>query len=58
MNKRELKTNVAEYLNMILSSVRRHFEQPALRELAERVASYRVTRCYKMSKILRKILQY
>lgn len=44
MNKRELKVDVARYINNILEPVRKHFEKPELKALAERVASYRLTR--------------
>jgi len=44
MNKKELKENVAEYINLILNPVREHFEKPELKKLADKVASYRVTK--------------
>lgn len=44
MNKKNLKADVAEYINQILEPVRRHFDNPALKELAEKVAGYRITR--------------
>jgi len=44
MDKRTLKADVSGYINQILEPVRQHFRQPAMRDLAERVASYRVTR--------------
>jgi len=33
-----------KYINKILDPVREHFEKPEMKALAERVASYRVTR--------------
>ena len=44
LNKKTLKADVAAYINGILDPVRRHFEEPEMRALADRVASYRVTR--------------
>lgn len=44
MDKRQLKLDVAGYINRILDPVRAHFEQPVMKELAARVASYRVTK--------------
>lgn len=44
MDKKQLKAEVAQYINTILDPVRRHFENPVLRDLAERVASYRITK--------------
>ncbi|AVL95172.1 tyrosyl-tRNA synthetase [Moumouvirus australiensis] len=44
MNKRELKNNVAEYINKIIEPVRIHFQQPHLKDLLEKVSSYRVTK--------------
>lgn len=44
MDKKMLKTDVANYINKILDPVRRHFKTPGMKELAERVASYRVTK--------------
>lgn len=44
MNKSELKKDVANYINMILEPVRNHFENPSLKELAQRVASYGVSK--------------
>jgi tyrosyl-tRNA synthetase len=44
MDKKHLKLNVANYINQIIEPVRKHFEIPKLKSLAERVASYRITR--------------
>lgn len=44
MDKKILKEDVAEYINQILDPVREHFNEPELTILAQRVASYRVTR--------------
>jgi tyrosyl-tRNA synthetase len=44
MDKKNLKLEVAEYINKILDPVRKHFENPAMKELAAKVAGYRVTR--------------
>ena len=39
-----LATEYAEYVNKILDPIRIHFQQPDLKELQDRVASYRATR--------------
>lgn len=44
MNKKDLKENVATYINLILNPVREHFEKPELKILAEKVASYRINK--------------
>lgn len=44
MNKKELKERVAAYINLILNPVRQHFEKPELKILADKVASYRITK--------------
>lgn len=44
MDKKTLKENVADYINQILQPVRDHFSKPGLKELAERVGGFRVTR--------------
>ncbi|AAV50399.1 tyrosyl-tRNA synthetase [Acanthamoeba castellanii mimivirus] len=40
MNKRELKTDVANYINTIIDLVREHFKKPELSELLSNVKSY------------------
>lgn len=44
MNKKQLKIDVANYINLILEPVRLHFQKPDLTELAARVSGYRVNR--------------
>jgi len=44
MNKKQLKENVAEYINIIIEPVRQHFDDVELNNLLDRVISYRVTR--------------
>ena len=44
MNKTILKENVCKYLNIILEPIRKHFEKPELKELVDKVASYKITR--------------
>jgi tyrosyl-tRNA synthetase len=44
MNKKELKADVSNYINKILHPIRNHFTQPEMKMLADRVASYRITK--------------
>ena len=44
MNKRQLKIDVAAYINEILQPIRQHFQKPELAVLAAKVASYRISR--------------
>lgn len=43
-NEAQFRTDVANYVDQIIQPVRDHFEQPELKELLQRIESYRVTK--------------